>query len=60
MVNNLQDNCKPTFLKLFIEFYRTDFDKFLKVVNNQKVSEALLRAATADATCGNLKASVKK
>lgn len=30
-----------------------DFDKFFKVVNDQKIWEALLKAATADTTCGN-------
>lgn len=54
MVNNLQDKYKPPLLKFFIEFYRMDFDTFLKVVNDQKIGEALLKAATADATCGDL------
>lgn len=54
MVNDLQDKCKPLLLEFLIEFHRMDFDTFLNVVNDQKIEEALLKAATADATCGNL------
>lgn len=53
MVNNLQDNYKPTLLQLSVEFDRMDIDTFLKVADDQKTSGVLLKAATADSTCGN-------
>lgn len=53
MVNNLQDNYKPTLLPLSVELDRMDIDTFFKVVDDQKISEVLLKAATADSPCGN-------
>lgn len=54
MINNLQDKCKPPLFKFLIEFNRMDCDTFLKVVNDKKIQETLLKAATADVTCGIL------
>lgn len=60
IINDLQDKCKPLLLEFLIEFHRMDFDTFLNVVNDQKIEEALLKAATADANLWQLVFSLTK